>query len=609
MQIVSQEWKDNQNEPIVSESDIRITIGSTDPDAVADASASDNSSLYYAETDNVLNQEIDTSPLYATMERNQWLLDGSRQIIPTTNYENSRYIGENISGDEGIFNENPIITLSFGEIHTDVIKGVTITWSTLLGEYAKEFIVTAYNGDEVVTTETVTDNISVVSSVFMDIADYDKITVEIVKWSIPYRRARIEKLLLGVELVFGKNDVVSYNYSHRVHPLSLELPHSEISFSVDNSNRMYDFYNDEGMYKYLIHRQKVKVEYGYKIGDTVEWIDGGIFYLSEWDSPQNALATSFKATDVFGLLSSSEYVKGNPSLSAVSLYDLVKSVSEESSLLLFGDSYKLTWDIDENSKNIMTYMPMPLDTHGNCLQLLANAMTSVLYQDRQGIIHIRPLVVNKTDYVIDQHNSYSKAELVLSEPVGKVLCSVYIPNIYNTASSSKTFSVLDSSKIGDSVEYVFKHENIWYNPRIDEVTSNMTATGNVYAEASVIKCTRTGEGICDLTLKGRNVNLQKSHYVLEGESGGRVIEIDNPFATRNFIEESEMPKNIATWAKAYYDNRVTLSTSWRADPRLDALDVITVVDEYGEKDVLITEVSYTYNGAFKGSCEGVVISK
>ena len=52
---------------------------------------------------------------------------------------------------------------------------------------------------------------------------------------------------------------------------------------------------------------------------------------------------------------------------------------------------------------------------------------------------------------------------------------------------------------------------------------------------------------------------------------------------------------------------MTLSSSWRADPRLDALDIVDNENDYGTSKVLMTEVKYDYNGAFKGSGEGKVI--
>jgi len=50
-----------------------------------------------------------------------------------------------------------------------------------------------------------------------------------------------------------------------------------------------------------------------------------------------------------------------------------------------------------------------------------------------------------------------------------------------------------------------------------------------------------------------------------------------------------------------------LSGEFRADPRLDVLDRITVVSKYSSSPLYITDIKYTYNGAFRGSFSGRVI--
>ena len=52
---------------------------------------------------------------------------------------------------------------------------------------------------------------------------------------------------------------------------------------------------------------------------------------------------------------------------------------------------------------------------------------------------------------------------------------------------------------------------------------------------------------------------------------------------------------------------MTLDSSWRADVRLDALDIVTNESKYSTNNMRMTDVKYTYNGAFRGSGEGKVI--
>ena len=52
--------------------------------------------------------------------------------------------------------------------------------------------------------------------------------------------------------------------------------------------------------------------------------------------------------------------------------------------------------------------------------------------------------------------------------------------------------------------------------------------------------------------------------------------------------------------------RIT-SSSFRADPRLDALDIILVENEYGNRAIMVDSMSLSFTGCFKGSAGGVVV--
>ena len=66
-----------------------------------------------------------------------------------------------------------------------------------------------------------------------------------------------------------------------------------------------------------------------------------------------------------------------------------------------------------------------------------------------------------------------------------------------------------------------------------------------------------------------------------------------------------------TLAQRYIDwwkHREVVSGEFRADPRLELFDVVSVETKYGTiSPVMITYIKYTYNGAFRGVYEGKVI--
>ena len=290
MQTVSQEWKDNQNQQLVSESFVEISLDMSNPDALTEAYIDTTGNVggegtYFCKPEQIIDGTDREITTYATLEQNLWLLDGSRKIIPTSNYEDCGYVDGSISSTLGNFYPiSPFFYIVFPSVQEDSIPGVTITWSEALGEYPTRFKVTAYNGDVKVASKEVTDNTDVKSLVWLNISGYDRIEIDILNWCLPGRRPRIESLLTGISLIYNKNDIFSFSHSQEVDPISATLPKSTISFSLDNTSGVYDVDNSKGIFQYFVGNQEIKVKYGYKIGNRVEWIKGGTFYLSNWEA-------------------------------------------------------------------------------------------------------------------------------------------------------------------------------------------------------------------------------------------------------------------------------------------------------------------------------------
>lgn len=596
MQTVSQSWKDNQNNTLVGESDIEISLKMTDPDAYEDASAESNGEVAFSDSNYIVSDGDKNIRPYATMERNQWILDGSREIVPDSNYGETGYVGSYFSNDDKYFDTNPIIDVSFTKVHNNILQGITIRWSEFLSEYAEEFIITAYNGNSVVATKTVIGNTDVLTIVEMDISGYNKISVEIIKWSMASRRARIDELYIGVYKIFSKKDVFSYEVSHTVDPISAELPKSEISFSIDNVEDVYDPYNAKGLSKYLMERQEINVRYGYKLSGMTEWIKGGKYYISEWDAAQDGLSADFKARDILEFMTGT-YYRGLYNPNGTSLYDLAQDVLLDADLPINSDG-SVKWVIDEKLKNIKTVAPLPIDTHANCLQMIANAGCCVLYQDREGILHIEKFDIDARtaeDYHISFFNSYSKSSLSLSKPLKQVDVPCYSYSVVETSSELYTGTISLNGTMDVYITYSGSASNVSVT-----VTGGTLNSAAYYTNACVLNITATSS----VTVKVKGYTLNQSSVLITIPSGenGEAVSVDNPLIT-----SQDVATNVGYWIERYMRNRMTIGSEWRADPRLDAIDVIYSENDYGENNMLMTNVKYKYNGAFRGSGEGRVI--
>ena len=539
MQTVSEKWKTAHRQTLLNESYVEVSLDIADPEALADAAlqgAHDNGAIYISDSSEVANR-IDKPPTpYCTLEQNMWLLNGGRKALPETNVRNEGYIGDTLSDATCVFSEKiPTLTISFSKKFSNLIPGVTITWSNTYGEYATDFIVRAYDGDKMIAEKEVNNNHSIKSVVMVDIVNYNRIIIYMKKWCLPYHRPRVEEVFVGMNRVYYKTDLFNYSHKQSVSPVSTSLPKNEIQFSIGNIGGEYNPYNEQGMAKYLIERQEVKAKYGLKLNDgTVEWIKGGTFYLSDWYAKQNGLTADFTARDLLEFMSA--IYEDAHNLSRRSLYDLAKLVLNAANLPINNDG-TVKWYIDESLKSKYSTAPLPQDTLANCLQLIANAGECVIYQDRDGILRIEQLPSDYTDYSIRPSNSYSKSEISLTKPIKQIDVKLYA-----------------------------------YGMRLDEEGDEVG-----YESNSIVMTTTVGQS-------------------------GEIITVDNPLIT-----DMPMAESVGAWMATHLGHRMTLDSSWRADVRLDALDIVTNENEYNTNRVRMTDVEFKYNGAFRGTGEGKVI--
>lgn len=423
-------------------------------------------------------------------------------------YGNNGYIGTWLCGADGVFDQVPTVTLNFSKSYPEVIPGITITWSTVYNEWAKRFRVTAYHSNRAVFSGTM-DGSATQTVLEGDIGGYDKITIEVLEWSVPRRRARIESVFLGIEKTYVKKDIMSFSSSMFVDPLSASLPKSEITFELDNREGKFNLDNLKGEGRYIMERQEVNVRYGYKLEGATEWIPGGTYYLSEWNAPQNGITATFTARDALEWMT--DLYTGPTS---GTLYDIAAAALEQANLPKMPDGSE-RWAVSSSLQNIQAEASEELSSRSiaEVVQYAANAGCCVFYQDRSGKVRVEPLTKSMTDYQIDRFNSYEYAEINLSKQL-------------------------------------------------------------------------------------KSVSINNGQFDLPVGLKGEVQPISNPL-----ISDIQAP-NVAAWAADYLQNRRTLSGNYRADPRLDPLDMVQNQNRFANTSVLITAIKYTWKGAFRGSYEG-----
>lgn len=411
---VSNGWVSAHGETLLPETFLEITYSATEPGAQQSASSSATNEINFSDAEMVASTLDKFPEKYTSLEG--FGLDGSYEYFDGTPVDPG-YVTSALSAEDGSFTTIPVITITMSKVHTALLPGVTITWSEVFNEWATDFRVTAWADSRMVAQTTVTGNTAPVSQVFLEMESYNRITIEILKWSLPYARAKCIEVLLGVQNVYTKTDLMGFSHTQTADLLSAALPKNEITFRLRNEDKRWNPDNPTGAEQYLLSRQEVRVRYGMTVDGKTEWIKGGTFWLSGWNTPSNGLEASFTARDLLEFMNK---VYTGPT--SGTLYDIIVAAFVQAELPI-QDNGELRYVVDEGLKNYTTDFSGDSNqeyTMAQVVQMAAHAGNCTMRQDRDGVMRVEPWTPRYDGYIVDPWISYSYPEYTISKPLKAV---------------------------------------------------------------------------------------------------------------------------------------------------------------------------------------------
>ncbi|WP_340391926.1 hypothetical protein [Paenibacillus sp. FSL E2-0190] len=252
------------------------------------------------------------SSRYATFEKDYWRLDGTFCLPPKKSEAAADGLelgwwSNTLSDANGAFTPAQVVTSTFTNDHSTA--GITIAFDPATDEYAADFDIDVFNGvNTVIDHLSVTGNTKNLYVYRRGLDKYRKIVITIRKWAKPYRRARITEIDFGLVEVYTGEKLIKMNLIEEMNVTGDTIPANELKFTVDNTDREFNILNPEGFYKYLNKRQEVNASIGVEIApDVFEYIDIKKYYLTDWQSNEGALTTTFTARDALEMLDQYEY--------------------------------------------------------------------------------------------------------------------------------------------------------------------------------------------------------------------------------------------------------------------------------------------------------------
>lgn len=399
MKNVSDAYKRGMRSLLRERSYVRIIFDNVDTTAASDGEWSANSESPQSFVEDIEYQGMAWLGL-ATLELNRWELDGDFGIDsdqwPPVAVEN--FASGVLSDENGDFSSPVVLTKEFEEEHT--LPGFFLIFDTREDCYSREATIVFSRAGEEVDEITLSPTQTKCGAEHL-VENIDEIEITLGS-TLPYHRARLESVLYGMEYVYTNDDIASTKQTHDVDPLSRRLPSKQFSFTLIDYEHRYDPDNPEGQYQYIDINSPIALQYGYTLEDgQVEWLEPDRYLLNAKPTVKDDLAT-FTATDIIGTLTKT-YYKGSFTRNAVSPYQYLKN-----------NLYSMAWDVlrdaglpvnfyyynpfnpyelDDSLLFMNTWAVLPIDTHANCLQMIAHAARCRFYSDSAGVIHIKPFGV------------------------------------------------------------------------------------------------------------------------------------------------------------------------------------------------------------------------
>jgi hypothetical protein len=346
----------------------------------------------------------------ATWEEDRFRLDGTFSFPDDTFVNNGEvgYISDDLCDADGDFASSIDIEFVFNNPHSSV--GVTITFDNFNNEYAVDFDVFAFDGDDVlIDSVNVTDNDQTIVPVLGQLADYEKIVIEVHKWSHGNRRARVIEVDFGIIEVYTDNQLITMELNEEADVITATLPAAEFNFSVDNTDKRFNILNPTGFYAFLQEQQPIVAELGLDIGGgVIEWIPVGEYLLREWISDEGSLTASFTGRTNLSLMNNFFYER---------LTNDVKSL-KALAIQIFAQCGITNYSVPDALDSISTNSLAKRTTCRNLLQMIAIAGECNIFVTRDNIITLKQISVATADDQITFDNIYREPKVTL-EPIVK----------------------------------------------------------------------------------------------------------------------------------------------------------------------------------------------
>lgn len=335
------------------------------------------------------------------------LLDNAttRTVVPDTGFTSVQ-----VSDGGGNLSPAIVLTITFGGLHR--VSGITMQFGTV---YATNFTLQTYLDDVLVVEHTLTNAASKYEGV-LALENHDKMVITFTKLSAAASHLVLTQLLFGIGLTYDNEDIIKLNARASNSPLSTELPNTAMSFTLYNENGVFDPDGSNSVLSFFSEDQKCALTLGYDVTGTgdIEWLPHSTRYMAAWSA--QGIEADFKTDSILSRMTKTLYQRGK--YGPFTIRALIDDV-----MLDYPD---VEYDASQYRFGVQTVTePLPLVSHAECLQLIANIAIATIEELPDGTLILRQRADAVPTYSVEWGGNPTKllgsvvADLVSADPINE----------------------------------------------------------------------------------------------------------------------------------------------------------------------------------------------
>ena len=274
-----------------------------------DVTALSDASLVSEDNQTVGNLELfaeqTAQASYGTSELNQFVLNGSREVMPDAPQDIAFWSSEKSLSD-CTFESNPAVEISFTKPHTS--SGITLYF---VEEYPAELKVTWYDtyGTKIIDKTFYPNKLAYVC--VQQVQNYGKVWIEFVRTSFPERYVKLQYILYGQYIAWEDDIVKTAKVQEEIDPTSATLSINTADVSIIDAEDDFNIGNENGAWKSVQKTQEVTLT-EFKDGKK---IPAGVFYIDDFSFASNV--ATFSLIDAIGLMDKNTFYDGEMYVNAL----------------------------------------------------------------------------------------------------------------------------------------------------------------------------------------------------------------------------------------------------------------------------------------------------